>query len=85
MTICEFCLQFQRDGQCRLGLKLPRTMICREFDPAIEKFCANPSDFVSAHQIIEMSTFFGIKGTELRKIKLIATQEEETRSKALRV
>lgn len=83
MTICEFCLQFQEDGQCGFGLRLPKNMSCREFHPTIEKFCANASDFVSVQQIIQMSTFFGIKGAELRKIKLIAMQEEETRSKAL--
>lgn len=60
-------------------------MNCREFDPGIERFCANPSDFVNAHQLVQMSTFFGIKGAELRKIKLIAAQEEESRSEALRI
>lgn len=85
MTICEFCLQLQKDGQCNLDLKLPKNMSCREFDPGIEKFCSNPFDFVNSHQIIQMATFFGIKGAELRKIKLIATQEEEIRSEALRM
>ena len=85
MTICEFCLQLQKDGLCRLGLNLPKRMSCREFDPGIEKYCAAPSDFVNANQIIQMSTFFGIKGTELKKIKLIAIQEEESRSEALRI
>jgi hypothetical protein len=83
MTICEFCLQFQQDGQCELGLRLPRNMNCREFDPTIERFCANPSDFVSVQQIVQMSTFFGFKGAELRKIKFIAMQEEQSRSKTL--
>ncbi|HXG67972.1 MAG TPA: hypothetical protein VNO70_22935 [Blastocatellia bacterium] len=80
--ICEFCLQFQKDGKCALGLKVPRQMSCREFDPGIEKFCANPADFVSAEQIIQMGVFFGIKGMELKKIRRIATQEEQTRSKS---
>jgi hypothetical protein len=47
-------------------------MGCREFDPGIDKFCANPDDFVSPNQIIQMATFFGIKGTELKKVKAIA-------------
>jgi hypothetical protein len=55
-------------------------MGCREFDPGIEKFCADPKDFKSPGQIIEMATFFGIKGTELKKVKLIAKREEKIRS-----
>lgn len=80
MIICEFCQQYQPDGKCGFGLNIPRHMGCREFVPGIEKFCAKPSDFVSANQIIQMATFFGIKGTELKKIKLIAKQEEKSRS-----
>jgi hypothetical protein len=55
-------------------------MGCREFDPGIEKFCSDPKDFKNAGQIIEMATFFGIKGTELKKIKTIARREEQIRS-----
>jgi hypothetical protein len=54
-------------------------MSCREFAPGIENFCSNPNDFVSPSQIIQMATFFGLKGTELRKVKLVAAQEEKTR------
>jgi hypothetical protein len=79
MTICEFCLQF-RDGRCTFGLNLPKGMGCREFDPGIDKFCSDPKDFKNAGQIIEMATFFGIKGTELKKIKVIAKREEQIRS-----
>ena len=79
MTICEFCLQF-RDGQCTFGLNLPKGMGCREFDPGMEKFCADPKDFKNAGQIVEMATFFGIKGTELKKVKIIAKREEQIRS-----
>lgn len=82
MRICEFCLQFQQDGKCAFGLNIPSRMSCREFDPGIEKFCSDPSDFVKASQLIQMATFFGIKGMELKKVKLIATREEQTRSKA---
>jgi hypothetical protein len=82
MIVCEFCLQHQEDGKCAFGLNIPKQMSCREFDPSIGKFCANPSDFVSMNQIIQMSVFFGIKGTELKKIKLIAKQEEKIRSRA---
>ena len=79
MIICEFCLQFQNDGQCNLGLRIPTRMSCREFDPGVEKFCSNPSDFKGAHQIIQMAAFFGIKGMELKKIRLIGAQAEESR------
>jgi hypothetical protein len=79
MTVCEFCTQCRQDGKCGLGLKIPTGMGCREFDPGIERFCADPKDFVSPRQIIEMATFFGIKGMELKKVKLMAAREESTR------
>ncbi|HKG20762.1 MAG TPA: hypothetical protein VKC34_02595 [Blastocatellia bacterium] len=47
-------------------------MTCREFAPGVEKFCSNPSDFVSADQIVQMAVYFGIKGIELKKVKLAA-------------
>gem|GEM_PF-313682 len=83
MIICDFCLQYQDDGKCRFGHNIPKHMGCRDFDPGMEKFCAKPSDFVNAGQIIQMAAYFGIKGTELKKVKLIATQEEKARLKAL--
>ena len=79
MIICEFCLQFQDNGQCGFGLRIPKRMSCREFDPGVEKFCSNPSDFKGVRQIIQMATFFGIKGMELKKVQLIGAQEEESR------
>jgi hypothetical protein len=80
MLVCEFCVQYRQDGECGLGLKIPRGMGCREFAPGIEKFCADPKDFVNHRQIVEMAAFFGIKGMELKKIKLMAAREESTRS-----
>jgi hypothetical protein len=71
MTICEFCLHYA-DGSCRIGLNIPKTMRCREFAPGMEKFCADPADFVSPNQIVEMAKFFGIDKTELKKVKMIA-------------
>jgi len=76
MKICEFCLQFRDDGTCSYGLRLPSQMHCRQFDPGIEKFCSNPADFTNAAQIIQMATFFGIKGAELKKVKNMAPQQE---------
>lgn len=62
-----------------LGLRLPKAMSCQDFGPTLEKFCADPKDFVSERQIIEMATFFGMKGTELKKVKLMASREESAR------
>jgi hypothetical protein len=78
MIICEFCLRYEPDGKCRLGLKIPKGMSCREFEPGIERFCSNPQDFVSTRQIIEMATYFGMKGMELKKIKVMTAREEDT-------
>jgi len=80
VIICEFCVRFEPDGKCALGLKIPKGMGCREFAPGIEKFCSDPKDFVSPRQIIEMSMHFGIKGTELKKIKLMTVREESNRA-----
>jgi hypothetical protein len=79
MIVCEFCLHSGQDGKCKLGLNIPRGMSCREFGPGIERFCSNPKDFVSSNQIIEMATFFGIKGMELKKVKVMAAREESNR------
>jgi hypothetical protein len=81
MIACDFCLQFRNKRECALGLNIPKGMGCREFDPGIEKFCSDPNDFVSSGQIIQMATFFGMKGTELKKVKLIAGREATARSK----
>lgn len=80
MIVCEFCTQYQQDGKCRLGLNIPKSMGCREFDPSMERFCSNPKDFVSTAQIVRMATFFGIKGRELKKVNLMAAREESARS-----
>ena len=77
--ICEFCLNFKSNGECALGLKIPKTMSCREFHPGLEKFFANPGDYVSSNQIVQMATYFGVKGSELKKVKLMAAGEERAR------
>lgn len=51
-------------------------MSCREFKPALEKFCSNPKDFVGHTQIVQMATFFGMKGRELKKVNLMAARAE---------
>jgi len=79
MIICELCSHFGVSGECRLGLRLPKAMSCQDFRPTLEKFCADPKDFVSERQIIEMATFFGMKGTELKKVKQMAAREDAAR------
>ena len=80
MIICDLCTRYARDGQCKLGLKTPKRMACREFNPGIERFCSKLEDFVSPGQVIEMSTYFGIKGPEMKKVKLMAAREVSFRS-----
>ena len=81
MIVCDFCKNYRRDGECYLGLKIPKAMSCREFEPALESFCSDPKDFVSPAQIVQMATFFGMKGTELKKVNLMAEREERARPK----
>jgi hypothetical protein len=80
MIICEFCSQYGPDGKCLLGLNIAKGMSCREFGPGIERFCSNPNDYVNPRQIVQMATYFGMKGTELKKVRLMATREESSRS-----
>lgn len=80
MIVCEFCRHFQQ-GECRLGLNTPKTMSCREFGPSMEQFCSDPKDFVDSGQIVQMARFFGFQRTEMKKIKLMADEEEGQRSR----
>ena len=82
--VCEFCLNYTSAGECRLGLKLPKSMSCRDFSPGIEKFCADPKDFVSPSQIVQMATYFGFRKTELKKVRSMAESEESLREDASR-
>ena len=85
MIVCEFCLHYTPAGDYRLAIKIPKGMSCREFSPGIKKFCANPADFVSRNQIVQMATFFGFQRTELKKIKAMAGAEELRSAMALGV
>jgi len=82
MIVCEFCLHYKQNGECGLGLKIPKSMACREFGPTLEKFCSDAKDFVDPKQIVEMAVYFGIKGPELKKVKLMAARAESTRLEA---
>lgn len=79
MIICDFCSHYQQDGTCGLGLRIPKGMGCSSFGPGMARFCADPKDFVSPDQIIQMAAFFGMKGAELKKVKLMAVREESSR------
>lgn len=83
MIVCDFCVNFTPAGDCRLGIKIPKGMSCREFTPEMLKFFANPADFVSRNQIVQMATFFGFQRTELKKIKAMAGAEELRSATAL--
>jgi len=76
MIVCEFCLHHMQGGECRLGLDIPKGLSCREFAPGIEKFCCDPKDFVNQKQVVQMATFFGFQRGELKKIRLMAANEE---------
>jgi uncharacterized protein (UPF0216 family) len=54
-------------------------MGCHEFVQNIAMVCADPKDFVSLNQITQMATHFGMKGSELKKVELMAAREENTR------
>ena len=73
-------MNYTSAGECLVGLKIPKAMSCREFGPGIERFCADPKDFVSPSQIVQMATFFGFRKTELKKVKVMAVTEESARS-----
>ena len=81
MIICDLCVQLRASGECGLGLRLPKSMKCRDFEPGIEKFCASPSDFTGLAQITQMATYFGVRGQELKKINLVASKEVALRAK----
>ncbi len=79
MIACDLCLYFRLDGECKVGMKIPKSMSCREFAPSIDRFCSNPADFVDSGQVVQMATYFGMKGTELKKVRQMATREESYR------
>jgi hypothetical protein len=82
MLICEFCTQRKADGECRLGLRIPKRMSCRDFDPSVDRFCSNPADFVNEAQLVRMAVYFDIKGVELKKVRAIASREEARRAES---
>jgi hypothetical protein len=47
----------------------------------MQQFCADPKDFVNGAQITQMARYFGFQRTELKKINLMAADEESLRAK----
>jgi len=80
VSICEFCLEFEAGEKCRLELKMPKRMSCREFVPTLDKFCANPADFVDPKQLVQMASYFGMKGNELKKVQAMAALAQTNRN-----
>ena len=76
MIVCDFCTQYRQDGSCRLERNIPKTMGCRAFEPSLKRFCSDPKDFVGSAQIVQMATYFGMKGSELKKVNLMAARVE---------
>lgn len=79
MIICEFCLRHTPDGRCQLGLNIPKGMNCHDFQPGLQKFCSDPNDFIGPGQIIQMATFFGLRKSELKKVRQMADREAGVR------
>ena len=79
MIVCEFCVLFQHNGKCALGLNIPKGMTCASFAPSLARFCSDPKDFMSTNQIIGMAKCFGMKGRELKKVEVMAVREEIAR------
>lgn len=80
MSICDFCLEYEAGEKCRLGFKVPKRMSCRAFDPTMDKFCSNPADFVDPRQVVQMASYFGMKGGELKKVQAMAALVQLSRS-----
>jgi hypothetical protein len=55
-----------------LGFAYPNTCLAESLLPA----------WTNSAQIVQMSSFFGIKGMELKKVKVMAARAKEMRSKA---
>jgi hypothetical protein len=80
VSICDFCFEYEGGEKCRVGLKVPKRMSCRAFGPAMDKFCSNPDDFVDPRQLVQMASYFGMKGGELKKVQAMAALAQLNRS-----
>lgn len=46
----------------------------------MDQFCSDPKDFVDLRQIMQMAKYFGFQRIELKKIKLMAAEEDTLRA-----
>jgi hypothetical protein len=46
----------------------------------MDKFCSNPADFVDPRQLVQMASYFGMKGVELKKVQAMAALAQSNRS-----
>jgi hypothetical protein len=80
--LCEFCSEYDSDGTCRLGRLAPRGFGCRDYAPEMASFFSNPLDFTGVAQVIQMATFFGFRGSEMKKVKFMAVRAADLRAAA---
>ncbi len=80
MTLCEFCVLQQKDGQCSNGNTLPKKMRCADFTPGIERFCATPADYSGREQLKQMALYFGFAGKELKRVLTMREVWQEERA-----
>lgn len=77
MTLCEFCQLQQKQGGCELGHQPPKKMRCRDFQPGFVRFFGDRADFTGRGQVEQMARFFGLTGSELKKVLTMADREEK--------
>ena len=81
VEVCDFCVQLSAGRQLPARPDIPKTMGCHAFEPSLERFCSDPKDFVGPAQIIQMATFFGMKGVS-EEVTRMAAREEGARPKS---
>ena len=57
MTLCEFCILKNADGQCAAGRNTPQKMRCVDFTPGIERFCGSLADYKGRAQLQQMAVY----------------------------
>ena len=77
MILCELCQLQQKSGGCELGHQPPKKMRCRDFQPGFDRFFGDRADFTGRKQIEQMAGFFGLTGSELKKVLSMTDREEQ--------
>jgi hypothetical protein len=52
-------------------------MRCRDFQPGFVRFFGDRADFTGRGQVEQMARFFGLTGSELKKVLTMADREEK--------